>query len=297
MSTLWMGNLESYMDENFIYHAFSAMRETVMKVRLIRNKNRDPAGYCFVDFADEATAERCLRKVNGKPLPGATPPKRFKLNRATYGRQKVNSPSFSLFVSDLTPDVDDGMLYEFFCNHFPSCYGGKIVLDSEGYSKCCGFVSFSCQREQKRALVEFQGAAGLGKKPLRLSLACNKSNKKQPTESQSLDFYPETNNSNQQLYFCQFSEMSAMNYDYYYYTTYSQDMIQSYQEIEEDSLEYPNPELDVMETNRTFMEKSEELYDALINCACQPPESWDGVTCSIECCLPEPIFECGEMNL
>uniref|UniRef100_A0A4W4EZK9 tRNA selenocysteine 1-associated protein 1 n=1 Tax=Electrophorus electricus TaxID=8005 RepID=A0A4W4EZK9_ELEEL len=295
MSTLWMGNLESYMDEDFIVHAFATMREAVKKVRLIRNKKTgDPAGYCFVDFADEATAERCLRKVNGKPIPGAMPPKRFKLSRATgIGAQKDNSPSFSLFVSDLTPDVDDGMLYEFFCNHFPSCYGGKIVLDSEGYSKCCGFVSFTSQRDQKRALAEFQGAVGLGKRALRLSLACNKLNKKQDTESQSSNFYAESYNTcDQHLYFCQvFDTMSAMNYDYYY-TNYSQDHLpQSF------TLSDPNPELDVMETNRRFMEKSEELYDALINCSCQPPESWDGVTCSIECCLPEPIFEWGKISL
>lgn len=30
-------------------------------------------GYCFVEMTDEATAERCLRKVNGKALPGASP--------------------------------------------------------------------------------------------------------------------------------------------------------------------------------------------------------------------------------
>lgn len=34
---------------------------------------RIPAGYCFVEFADLATAEKCLHKINGKPLPGATP--------------------------------------------------------------------------------------------------------------------------------------------------------------------------------------------------------------------------------
>lgn len=30
-------------------------------------------GYCFVEMSDEATAERCLRKINGKSLPGASP--------------------------------------------------------------------------------------------------------------------------------------------------------------------------------------------------------------------------------
>ncbi|KAJ8290626.1 hypothetical protein GJAV_G00015470 [Gymnothorax javanicus] len=88
MSCLWMGNLEPYMDEKFISRAFATMGELVVGVRIIRNKMTwGAAGYCFVELADEATAERCLRKINGKPLPGATPPKRFKLNRATYGRQ------------------------------------------------------------------------------------------------------------------------------------------------------------------------------------------------------------------
>lgn len=39
---------------------------------------RIPAGYCFVEFADLATAEKCLHKINGKPLPGATPVSKWK---------------------------------------------------------------------------------------------------------------------------------------------------------------------------------------------------------------------------
>lgn len=34
---------------------------------------RGALGYCFVEMSDEATAERCLRKINGKSLPGASP--------------------------------------------------------------------------------------------------------------------------------------------------------------------------------------------------------------------------------
>lgn len=45
------------------------------------------------------------------------------------------SQMYSLFVGDLTPEVDDGMLYEFFYNRYPSCRGGKVVLDSMGNSK------------------------------------------------------------------------------------------------------------------------------------------------------------------
>ncbi|TNN26863.1 tRNA selenocysteine 1-associated protein 1 [Liparis tanakae] len=135
MSTLWMGNLETYMDEKFITRSFSTMGEQVVNVRIIRNKMTGGAlGYCFVEMTDEATAERCLRKINGKSLPGSSPATRFKLNRATFGKQD-SGQMYSLFVGDLTPEVDDGMLYEFFYNRYPSCRGGKVVLDSMGNSK------------------------------------------------------------------------------------------------------------------------------------------------------------------
>lgn len=46
-----------------------------------------------------------------------------------------SSPEYSLFVGDLTAEVDDGMLYEFFVEKYPSCRGGKVVLDNLGNSK------------------------------------------------------------------------------------------------------------------------------------------------------------------
>ncbi|KAJ7424605.1 tRNA selenocysteine 1 associated protein 1 [Willisornis vidua] len=198
------------MDENFVSRAFATMGELVLSVKIIRNRLTGiPAGYCFVEFADLATAEKCLHKINGKPLPGATPAKRFKLNYATYGKQPDNSPEYSLFVGDLTPDVDDGMLYEFFVKVYPSCRGGKVVLDQAGVSKGYGFVKFTDELEQKRALTECQGAVGLGSKP-------------------------------------------------------------TYEEVGEDALEDPTPQLDVHEANKQFMEQSEELYDALMDCHWQP---------------------------
>ncbi|XP_061111221.1 tRNA selenocysteine 1-associated protein 1-like isoform X3 [Conger conger] len=293
MCSLWMGNLEPYMDESFITRAFSTMGELVKAVRIIRNKlTGSTAGYCFVDMPDEVAVERCLRKINGKPLPGATPPKRFKLNRANYGRQGDNSQSFSLFVGDLSPEVDDGMMYEFFFNLYPTCSGVKVVQDSMGNSKGCGFVQFPDQRGQKKALAECQGIRGLGSKPLRLSLASNKivscpvtphlsscRNVNSSSEGKRSQTYSYTYSQNQ---YQQQNSLSAYysnwGYDQNYAYTYdqvepTQSSTQTCEEVEDDGLEDPNPILDLLEANRLFMDRSEELYDALMDCHWQPLDS------------------------
>ncbi|KAM6899503.1 tRNA selenocysteine 1-associated protein 1-like [Xenentodon cancila] len=306
MSTLWMGNLDSYMDEKFITRAFATMGEQAVNVRIIRNKMTGGAlGYCFVEMTDEATAERCLRKVNGKALPGANPPTRFKLNRATFGKQDTGQ-MFSLFVGDLTPEVDDGMLYEFFYNRYPTCRGGKVVLDSMGNSRGCGFVQFPDERLQKRALEECQGAVGLGSKPLRLSLAANNLRNKQQQQSEqkqswqsSSAYRPSYDQYNQysqyQAYPGYYSSwgydqtgMYGYGYQQYDYSQYPQPQ-EDEAVAEEEVLEDPGLELDVVDANRKFMELSEELYDALIDSRWQLAElnaEQEYMTSS----LPEPIY-------
>uniref|UniRef100_A0A3Q0R046 tRNA selenocysteine 1-associated protein 1 n=1 Tax=Amphilophus citrinellus TaxID=61819 RepID=A0A3Q0R046_AMPCI len=182
MSTLWMGNLESYMDEKFITRAFSTMGEQVVNVRIIRNKMTGGAlGYCFVEMTDEATAERCLRKINGKPLPGANPPTRFKLNRATFGKQDKHKAWQS--TSGYRHNYDQ------YTQYHQQAYPG--FYSSWGYDQTGGMYGYN---------------------------------------------YPQ--------------------YDYSQYSaTQEDDGLEGYLEV------------DVVEANRKFMEHSEELYDALIECA------------------------------
>lgn len=273
------------MDEKFIIRAYATMGEQVINVRIIRHKMTGGAlGYCFVEMTDEATAERCLRKINGKPLPGANPPTRFKLNRATFGKTD-SGPMFSLFVGDLTPEVDDGMLYEFFYNRFPQCRGGKVVLDALGNSKGCGFVQFPDERLQKRALDECQGAVGLGGKALRLSLAANNLKNKPQTQSQTSTDTKTWNSTTYSQGYDPYGQYStygygypSWNYDqsaYGYYPGYDYSQYTAAQEgetaaeeeaavPEEEVTEDPNPVLNVLEENRQYMEFSEELYDSMI---------------------------------
>ncbi|XP_076136683.1 tRNA selenocysteine 1-associated protein 1-like isoform X1 [Alosa pseudoharengus] len=199
MTCLWMGNLEPYMDEKFITRAFATMGELAIGVRIIRNKmNWGAAGYCFVELSDEATAERCLRKINGKSIPGATPPRKFKLNHATYGKQ----------------------------GEMRSRGGYTDNRYSQPYSY---------------------------------------------DQNQYYQQYPD--------YYSNWGYQSIGSYDGYDYSQYDCSN-QTYEEVFQDldGLEDPAEELDVAEANRLFIEESEELYDALIDCHWPTLDSPDPTT-------------------
>ncbi|KAM9428731.1 tRNA selenocysteine 1-associated protein 1-like isoform 1-T1 [Salvelinus alpinus] len=362
MTSLWMGDLDPYMDENFIKQAFSTMGETAYGVKIITHRvTGGSAGYCFVEMADETSVDRCVHQLNGKLVPGSNPeltdewnkacsgwwryvnqikcysliiyslfssnicpyytrlslkvldclfflpvqPRKFKLNYATYGKRPEAGPEFSVFVGDLSSEVDDYQLHQFFLKKYPSCKGGKVVSDQYGNSRGYGFIKFEDENEQKKAIDECQNASGLGTKPIRISIAVNKSHKMNSYNNQNHNSY---HNNYQQPYYQQPNQNYYPQWGYDQYNSYnyggygpyggypppgphgmmgppppigmppmptdmqtSSDQTQeSTDEPEEEAAEEPNPHLDVDALNKEYMERSEELYDSLMNCHWQP---------------------------
>ncbi|XP_028283672.1 tRNA selenocysteine 1-associated protein 1-like isoform X2 [Parambassis ranga] len=330
-TSLWMGDLDPYMDENFIKQAFSAMGESPFGVKIITHRiTGGSAGYCFVELADEESVDRCVQRLNGKLVPGSNPPRKFKLNYATYGKRPEAGPEFSVFVGDLASEVDDYQLHQVF-KKYPSCKGAKVVTDQYGYSRGYGFVKFGEESEQKKAIEECQGTM-LGGKPLRLSIAVAKSQKMSNyyggqgqnyhgnyTQTQS-GYYGSHSSSGQGPYYSQWGGYdqyggynssgynssgynsgynsgygSGYNFNYGPYgypppghimpppttgmpsmttdmsrTTESQEEAE---DVDEDHAEEPIPECDVELWNKDFMQRSEELYDALMSCQWEPLDS------------------------
>uniref|UniRef100_A0A646QD93 tRNA selenocysteine-associated protein 1 n=1 Tax=Hemiscolopendra marginata TaxID=943146 RepID=A0A646QD93_9MYRI len=173
--SLWMGDLEPYMDDAFLRQAFSEMGENFRSVKIMKNKFTGTIlGYCFLEFDSEETALRVLHKLNGRILPNSSPPKRFKLNHANYNKEHAYTKEFSLFVGDLSLEVDDFAFYKAFASRYPSVRAAKVVLDTSGRSRGFGFIRFADESDQQQALIQMQGYTGLGTKPIRISLATQK---------------------------------------------------------------------------------------------------------------------------
>eukprot|EP00128_Syssomonas_multiformis_P008112 Colp12_sorted_trinity150504_noHs@2374 len=183
---IWMGDLDPYWDETFITSVFESLGEPVYGIKMIRDRTTGQlSGFCFVDFGDKDKAERILNTYNGVVIPGSSPPKKFKLNWATYGKgtgplsggASVNAPAgpeWSIYVRNLSSDVTDWTLMEFFRYRYPTTKAAKVVCDPSGVSKGFGFVRFWSEEDQKRALEEMQGNTALGGKPLHINIATPK---------------------------------------------------------------------------------------------------------------------------
>lgn len=107
------------MTESFIMLAFQKMGEHPQNVKVMRNKfTGEPAGYCFVHFPTDEQAIDAMHKLNGKPIPGTNPVVRFRLNNASGTGRSLLEREFSVWVGDLSPDVDDYSLYRAFASRY-----------------------------------------------------------------------------------------------------------------------------------------------------------------------------------
>lgn len=198
--TLWMGDLDPWLDEDAIVDLWWQILHSKVGVKLIKPKFIKPdsgftglshSGYCFVEFPLYQDAQLALA-LNGQLLPDIAMPsqkhypnnpdnqkKYFRLNwasGATLAAPIVHTPEYSLFVGDLTASTTEAHLLLFFQKSFPnSIRTVRVMTDPiSGKSRCFGFVRFTEELERQRALREMNGA-WFGGRPLRVALATPRS--------------------------------------------------------------------------------------------------------------------------
>lgn len=122
----------------------------------------------------------------------------------------ANEREFSVWVGDLSPEVDDYNLYRVFSNKYSSIKTAKVILDSSGFSKGYGFVRFGLEEEQKSALYEMNGYIGLGSKPLKICNAVPKPKASSTTvTTTTTDPIPNLTSSNSIMDFSQYYDPST----------------------------------------------------------------------------------------
>lgn len=179
-STLWWGELESWMDEEYAKQVCNLMRWEPLSIKVphpppdsLTGQQANNPGYCFLTFPTPAHAASVLAQINnnggGTPITMPNSNKPFLLNWASSTpippslspsgfstQSQQHAKEYSIFVGDLAPEASNSDLVAVFRNPvlglrsdrepkyiqpFHSCKSAKIMLDPvTGVSRGYGFV-------------------------------------------------------------------------------------------------------------------------------------------------------------
>ena len=179
-STLWWGELEPWMDEEYAKQVCDLMKWNPLSIKVphpppdsLTGQQANNPGYCFLTFQTSAQAASVLAQINnngsGAPLTMPNSNKPFLLNWASstpippslsplgFSNQSLqHTKEYSIFVGDLAPEASNSDLVAVFRNPvlglrndrepkfvqgFASCKSAKIMLDpATGISRGYGFV-------------------------------------------------------------------------------------------------------------------------------------------------------------
>ncbi len=147
-STLWMGGIEPWMNEQIIMKSFTDSGIKPTSIKMIKDKKLNIyRNYCFINFDDMIEANKALIQLNGKKSPNAD--FNFKLNWANQNSEGNRN----LYVGNLSQDIDDIELYNLFKSKYPSVHHASIITD-KGVSKGFGFVHFLEKEDYDKCLKE-----------------------------------------------------------------------------------------------------------------------------------------------
>ena len=150
-STLWFGEIESWMTEDIIMNTFKELGINPKSIKMIKDKNSNlNKNFCFVNFENMNEANKALNQLNGKKFPKSNI--NFRLNWADQNSEGV----INLYLGNLSPDVKDIDLYNLFKSKYPSVNHVSIISD-KGVSRGYGFVYFLEQEDCDKCLKEMDG--------------------------------------------------------------------------------------------------------------------------------------------
>eukprot|EP00177_Eucheuma_denticulatum_P002944 GFKZ01005291.1.p1 GENE.GFKZ01005291.1~~GFKZ01005291.1.p1 ORF type:complete len:523 (+),score=53.75 GFKZ01005291.1:901-2469(+) len=172
--SIWAGDLDAYMDENFLRQAVTASGwgADITRIKVVRDHYTGMhAGYGFLDAASPEAAERVIATGSGMPIPGTN-----RCWRLNMGRNAACTPvssagaEINIYVGNLEPSVTDYQLMTAFRPRYGSVRHAKVVCNEYGQSRGFGFVRFGSPQDAERAVSEMQGYE-FNNKPIRLSPA------------------------------------------------------------------------------------------------------------------------------
>jgi len=118
-------------------------------MRYVENGKTFSKGYGFVLFEKAEDAKKAIEEYNGKQVFS-------KIIKVAYARPNAKRSVSNLFVAHIPPRWGDDKLGELF-KSYGKIIESRVLLNSCGLSRCCGFVRFDADSQAEKAVEELNG--------------------------------------------------------------------------------------------------------------------------------------------
>ncbi|ESQ33383.1 hypothetical protein EUTSA_v10009520mg [Eutrema salsugineum] len=150
--SLYVGDLDSSVEESDLYNKFDAVGE-VSSIRICRDRNTGSSlGYAYVNFNHHSHAEKAMKELNFVEIKGK--PMRIMISKRDPSMRK--SGKGNVFVKNMDKSIDNKQLAHLFSS-FGIILSCKVARDASGVSKGHGFVQFYSEAAHRRAINELHG--------------------------------------------------------------------------------------------------------------------------------------------
>lgn len=148
-------NLDKAIDNKALHDTFSVFGK-VLSCKIATDTNGQSKGYGFVQFDQEEAALNAIEKLNGMLLND----KQVFVGPFLRKQERENAADkakfTNVFVKNLSESTTDDDIKEAF-GKFGNITSAVVMRDSEGKSKCFGFVNFELPEDAARAVQELNG--------------------------------------------------------------------------------------------------------------------------------------------
>ncbi|XP_060218555.1 nucleosome assembly protein 1;2-like isoform X2 [Lycium barbarum] len=151
--SLYVGDLDFNVTDTQLYELFNQAGQ-VVSVRLCRDLcTRRSLGYGFVNYSNPQDAAKAMEMLDYTPVNGKSIRVKHSYSDPTFPKSRTAN----LFVRNLDRSIDSKALHDTFSS-FGDILSCKVVTDSNGQSKCYGFVQFDNDESAQSAIDKLNGA-------------------------------------------------------------------------------------------------------------------------------------------
>lgn len=169
-ANVFIKNLDSSIDNKALHDTFAAFG-TVLSCKVAIDSAGHSRGYGFVQFDKQEAAENAIKQLNGMLMND----KQVYVGFFVRSAERERSPHFTnVYVKNLPETFSDEDLKQLFEPH-GTITSSVVMKDSNGKSRCFGFVNFESPESAATAVEKLNGSLVSDDKELYVGRAQKKS--------------------------------------------------------------------------------------------------------------------------